>query len=194
MTRDETLKAKLEAALFMANQPLTMDRITKMFKTDSTRIREIISELKQEMERPDRGIYILDTGEAFQIRVKPDYVNTVGNLTPYKELSRGLLRVLALVAYKQPITQSEIVKVMGNRTYEYVKKLQERGMIKTERHSRTKALVATKEFANYFGLEKPEDAKKFFENMEVEAKEIERDEKVLDEVEEEEFEAYHGKA
>jgi segregation and condensation protein B len=190
--RDEKLRAKIEAALFMANQPLTMDKMTKMFKTDSLRIKEIIAELRAEYEKLEHGIYILETGDAYQIRVKPEYVNTVGNLTPYKELSRGLLRVLALVAYKQPITQSEIVKVMGNRTYEYVKKLTERGMIKSERHSRTKALVATKEFANYFGLEKPEDAKKFFENLQIEAKEIEKDEKVAEEVEEE-YEAYHGK-
>jgi hypothetical protein len=52
-------------------------------------------------------------------------------------------------------------------------------------------LVATKEFANYFGLEKPEDAKKFFDNLEIEAKEIEKDEKALDE---EEYEAYQGKS
>jgi chromosome segregation and condensation protein ScpB len=46
-----------------------------------------------------------------------------------------------------------------------VKRLEERGLIKTVKHSRTKALIATKEFANYFGLENPEDIKKFFEEM-----------------------------
>jgi segregation and condensation protein B len=192
MTRDEKLRAKIEAALFMSNQPVTLERMSKMFKTDQERIKEAIAEFKPEFDKTEHGIYVLETPSGYQIRVKPEYINSVGTLTPYKELSRGLLRVLALVAYKQPITQSEIVKVMGNRTYEYVKKLVERGMIKTERHSRTKALVATKEFANYFGLEKPEDAKKFFENLEVEAKDIEKDEKVLEEVEED-YEAYHGK-
>jgi segregation and condensation protein B len=73
--------------------------------------------------------------------------------------------VLALVAYKQPITQSQIVKVIGNRAYDYVKILEQRGMIRTEKHSRTKALIATKEFANYFGLESTEDLKKFFKEM-----------------------------
>jgi segregation and condensation protein B len=112
----------------------------------------------------------LETSIGYQIRVKPELVSAVSNLTPYRDLGKGLLRVLALVAYKQPITQSEIVKVIGNRTYEYVKRLEERGLIKTMKHSRTKALVATKEFANYFGLENPEDAKKFFEDMEKEEK------------------------
>jgi segregation and condensation protein B len=188
---DEKLRAKVEAALFMANQPVSLEKLSKMFKTDRERLKIIISDFRAEFESERHGVYIMETPAGFQIRVKPELVTSVGNLTPYKELSRGLLRVLAMVAYKQPITQSEIVTIMGNRTYEYVKKLEERGLIKTERFSRTKALVATKEFANYFGLERPEDAKKFFENLEIEAKEIEEDEEALNE---EEYEAYQGKS
>lgn len=152
----------------MSNQPVSLEKLSKMFKTDAEKIKEAIEEFKEEFEKNEHGIYILETSNGYQIRVKPELVSYVSTLTPYRELGRGLLRVLALVAYKQPITQSEIVKVIGNRTYEYVKKLEERGLIKTIKHSRTKALVATKEFANYFGLEKPEDAKKFFEELEKE--------------------------
>jgi segregation and condensation protein B len=130
----------------------------------------VIEGFRTEFQKDEHGIHILETSIGYQIRVKPELVSTVSNLTPYRDLGKGLLRVLALVAYKQPITQSEIVKVIGNRTYEYVKRLEERGLIKTMKHSRTKALVATKEFANYFGLENPEDAKKFFEDMEKEEK------------------------
>ena len=166
--RDEKLKAAIEAALFMANQPVSLEKLSKIFKTDAEKIKEVIEEFKIEFGKAEHGIHILETSIGYQIRVKPELVSHVNTLTPYKDLGRGLLRVLALVAYKQPITQSEIVKVIGNRTYEYVKRLEERGLIKTVKHSRTKALVATKEFANYFGLESPEDAKKFFEDMEKE--------------------------
>ena len=145
-------------------------------------------EIKKDMQDSSHGVYVLETTQGFQIRVKPQYSQSVRRLTPYKDLGRGLLRVLALVAYKQPITQSEIVKVIGNRTYEYVKVLTDRGLIKAIKQSRTKALVPTKEFANYFGLENPDDVKKFFENMEIEAKEIEEDEKELEEVDSEETE------
>jgi len=166
--REERLKAAVEAALFMSNQPISLEKLSKMFKTETEKVKEVIEYFKKEFEKEEHGINILETSSGYQIRVKPELVSHVSNLTPYKDLGRGLLRVLAMVAYKQPITQSEIVKVIGNRTYEYVKRLEERGLIKTLKHSRTKALVATKEFANYFGLEKPEDAKKFFEDMEKE--------------------------
>jgi len=163
--REEKLKSVIEAALYMSNEPISINQLSKMFKTEPEKIKEIIEEFKGELESSERGIYLIETSTGYQIRVKPQFAPLVRKLTPYKDLGRGLLRVLALVAYKQPITQAEIVKVIGNRTYEYVKRLEERGLIKTIKHSRTKALVPTKEFANYFGLEKPEDIKKFFEEM-----------------------------
>ena len=176
----KNLRSLIEAALYMSNEPISVEQMSKMFKVDKEKVEEAVMEIKKDMQDSSHGVYVLETVQGFQIRVKPQYSQSVRRLTPYKDLSRGLLRVLALVAYKQPITQSEIVKVIGNRTYEYVKALTERGLIKAIKQSRTKALVPTKEFANYFGLENPEDVKKFFENMEIEAKEIEEDEKELD--------------
>jgi len=163
--KEDELKPIIEAALFMTNEPVSVKRLSAMFKTSPNKIRRILEELKLEFEQSDHGIYVLETEYGYQLRVKPGFVSYVRRLTPYKELGRGLLRVLSMVAYKQPITQAEIVKVIGNRTYEYVKTLEEKGLIKTVRHSRTKALMPTKEFANYFGLENPEDVKKFFEEM-----------------------------
>ena len=182
------LRSLIEAALYMSNEPVSVEQMSKMFKVDKEKIKQAVEELKGELGNSEHGVYVLETVQGFQIRVKPQYAPSVRKLTPYKDLSRGLLRVLALVAYKQPITQSEIVKVIGNRTYEYVKALTERGLIKAIKKSRTKALVPTKEFANYFGLENPEDVKKFFQNMEIEAKEIEEDEKEIDEIDSEETE------
>ena len=184
----KNLKSLIEAALYMSNEPISVEQMSKMFKADKEKVKEAVLEIKKDMQDSSHGVYVLETTQGFQIRVKPQYSQSVRRLTPYKDLGRGLLRVLALVAYKQPITQSEIVKVIGNRTYEYVKVLTDRGLIKAIKQSRTKALVPTKEFANYFGLENPEDVKKFFENMEIEAKEIEEDEKELEEVDSEETE------
>lgn len=171
-------KPMFEAALFMAQNPLSREKLAKMLHTTRERIKELAAELKEELEKQDRGIHLIESAEGYQLRVKPEYVKYVRTLTPFKDLSRGLLRVLALVAYKQPITQAQIVKVIGNRTYEYVKILERKGMIRTVKSGRTKALIATKGFADYFGLESPEDAKKLFESLpaETEKKERESDE------------------
>jgi len=159
------LKAKIEAALFMSNRPVSIRELSKLLRKDTEKIKEGLLELRNDLENDSRGVHLIETSNGFQMKVKTQYTSLVRTLTPYQDLGRGLLRVLALVAYKQPITQAEIVKVIGNRTYEYVKKLEERRLIRTIKAGRTKALIATKEFANYFGLEKPEDIKRFFEEM-----------------------------
>lgn len=163
--KKENLRAAIEAALFMSNEPISARRIAGLFKARTDSVKEIIDELKAIYLNDDHGVYILETEHGYQMRVKPEFASNVRVLTPYKDLGKGMLRVLAMVAYKQPITQAEIVKVIGNRTYEYVKRLQERGLIKTVRSGRTKALIATKEFANYFGLQTTEDLKRFFDEI-----------------------------
>ena len=163
--KSEKLKSAIEAALYMSNDPISTENLAKMFKADVNEVKMVLDELKKEFEGEHHGVHLIETVTGYHIRVKPHLAPLVRNLTPYQDLGRGLLRVLALVAYKQPITQSEVVKVIGNRAYDYVKRLEEKGLIKTVKHSRTKALIATKEFANYFGLENPEDIKKFFKEM-----------------------------
>lgn len=168
MTQEEkfrSLKPQIEAALFMSSDIISTYKLSRMFKVSPNIIQNLIDKIKLEYEDPIHGIHVFETSEGYQMKVKPEYVGSVRGLTPYKDLNKGLLRVLALVAYKQPITQSQIVKIIGNRAYDYVKKLQQKGLIKIEKYGRTKALIATKEFANYFGLEKTEDLKKFFSEM-----------------------------
>ena len=170
MAERKNRKPIIEAILFQSSNPISLEKIAKMVDVDVVRAKDLLEEMKVDLQNESRGIFLMESKEGYQIRVKVDYVKYVGGLTPYKDLSKGLLRVLALVAYKQPITQSEIVKVIGNRTYEYVKQLEQKGMIRTVKSGRSKALVATKEFAEYFGLENPEDAKKLFESLPAEEK------------------------
>ena len=161
-------KALLEAALFMANEPMKFEKLMRVVSVDAARLQEMLAEMKKNFESEERGIYLLETVEGWVLKTKPEYLNSVRALSPYQDLSKGLLRVLALVAYKQPITQSEIVRVIGNRTYEYVKILEGRGLLKAIKSGRSKALIITKGFLDYFGLEKPEDAKKLFEGIKIE--------------------------
>ena len=158
-------RALLEAALFMASESLSMKQLEKILRISPDKIRQLLSEISTSYASEEHGIIIIESNAGWQIRVKPQFAQAVRGLTPYHELSRGLLKVLAMVAYKQPITQSQIVKAIGNRTYEYVKQLEQRGLIRTVKMGRSKALVATKEFASYFGLESEDDIKKFFDQM-----------------------------
>ncbi|MBI3190202.1 SMC-Scp complex subunit ScpB [archaeon] len=153
MKIDEKKLALLEAILFTTNDPLPIEKLSKYVKSNKDRIEEMLKVLRERYEKNDSGISLSDMG-GYRLIVKSEFLQSVADLTPHADLSRGLLRVLAIIAYHEPIKQSDIVKVIGNRTYEYVKDLLSRGLINVEKKSRTKILTTTPQFEEYFGAKK----------------------------------------
>jgi segregation and condensation protein B len=145
----------LEAALFTTNEPLTYEELKKLLKVKEEEVEKFLSILREKYSNPDHGIELSEAG-GYRLVVKEEYIEQVSHLTPHADLSRGLLRVLSIIAYHEPIKQSDIVKVIGNRTYEYVRRLEERGLIKSEKKSRTKVLRTTSHFEKYFNVNKDE--------------------------------------
>jgi len=145
-------KALVEAALFVSETPVTVQKLSKICGISSTKvIEEIIVEIKKEYDSESHGIQIVLTGEGYQFQVKDGFLDKVSSLTTYSDVSKGELRTLSIVALRQPITQSEIIKIQGNKAYNYIKNLERRKLIRTEKKGRTKAINTTKEFERYFG-------------------------------------------
>lgn len=153
MKIDEKKLALLEAVLFTTNDPLTLEKLSKYVKSNKDRIQEMLKILRERYEKNDSGISLSEMG-GYRLVVKSEFLQFVADLTLHADLSRGLLRVLAIIAYHEPIKQSDIVKVIGNRTYEYVKDLLARGLISVEKKSGTKILTTTPQFEEYFGAKK----------------------------------------
>jgi segregation and condensation protein B len=166
-------RALLEAALFMSSTPLDMKRLVRIVRTDIGRIEGMLQDLETSLGEENRGIKLVKSKEGYQFKVKIEFLNSVRGLARFQDLRRGLLKVLAIIAYRQPITQSDIVKIIGNRTYEYTKILVNKGLIKAIKSGRTRALVLTNEFAEYFGLDSVEEAKTLFESIDI--KKLERE-------------------
>ena len=145
-------KALIEAALFMSSNPLTLKELAKITGTSSEeRLKDVMDELRQDYEDQSKGFELTSLGDAYHFRVKQPYLDKVAKLTPHADLSDGMLRTLGLVTLKQPVSQSYVVKVQGNKAYDYIKNLQKRGLIKTEKSGKTKLITTTKEFEKYFG-------------------------------------------
>jgi segregation and condensation protein B len=146
-------KRVIEAALFMTPQPLKLEKLSKISGLGSLgKLREVLAELEKEYE--GRGVQVVSTSEGWQMQVAPELMENVAHLTPYSDLSEGCKRTLALVVYKEPMPQSELIKIQGNKAYAYVKKLEKMGLIRTEKKGRTKLLHLTSEFEAYFGEQK----------------------------------------
>lgn len=164
-------KKLVEAALFMASKPLQTEQISKITGVPLKEAQKILEELRKDYEKNAKGIEIIYMPDGWQMRVKPEILPKVAHLTPYSDLREGHKRTLALVAYKEPIKQSEIVKIQGNKAYNYIKFLRKKGLIKTEKEGRTIKISLTKEFERYLGIERSKI-------KEILQKEMERGEKI----------------
>jgi segregation and condensation protein B len=144
-------KALLEAALFVSEKPLSLGKICSLLNSTQEEAKKIILEIQRETKKEERGIELVETQLGYELRIKPEYRDKIAPLAPLSDLSEGMLRTLAIVAVKQPIKQSIIVRYQGNKVYGYVKSLEEKGLIKTEKFGRTKLISTTQEFERYFG-------------------------------------------
>lgn len=145
--------AMLEAALFMTEKPLWLEDIEDILKIKKSDIEILLQKLSDKYGSPESGIEISRTG-GFKLSVKPEFIGSVSKLTRHADMSRGLLRVLSIIVHNEPVTQSDLVKKVGNRVYEYMKELEQLGFIRTEKKSRTKSIYTTKLFEEYFGVNK----------------------------------------
>jgi len=145
-------KALIEAALFISSDPITLNTLSRITGlTSNKELKTLLEEIKQEHELDTKGIELAITQEGYQFKVKDNFINQVSSLTPHSDLTGGMLRTLGLVAVRQPMSQSQIVKIQGNKAYGYIKKLEKKGLVLSERVSRTKVLRTTNEFERYFG-------------------------------------------
>lgn len=167
-------KKIIEAALFMSTRPMTTKELSKISGHPPERVEERLEELRKDYE--GKGFEVIRSPDGWNMRVAPDLLPKVAHLTPYSELRDGHKRTLALVAYKEPIKQSEVVRIQGNKCYSYIKLLIKKGLIKSEKQGRTKILSLTKEFERYFGEEKERIKEMLQKGMEAEEKKEEKKE------------------
>lgn len=143
----------IEAALFISYRPLMVDELAKIIGVNSLGyVKDILEKLQKKYS--DSGIEIVSTPQGWQMQVRSEFLSKVSHLTPYSDLSEGCKRTLALILYKEPVKQSDIIKIQGNKAYSYIKHLVKLGLIKIEKQGHTKILSVTKELERYFGEEK----------------------------------------
>lgn len=146
-------KKLAEAALFMSPEPITLDALAKIMGIESHgKALQLMDEFVKEFNERESSIEIVKTRDnRYRMHVRHKYVDRVQHLAITTDLSKGVLRTLAIIAYKQPIRQSIIVKVRGTKAYDHVSQLVEEGFVRKTKESNTFRLETTKKFEQYFG-------------------------------------------
>lgn len=158
---ENDLKHIIEATLLAAGRPVTSQQLLDLF---DERERPTPEQLKAALDQlaadyAERGIELLEVASGWRVQVRPRVADTVSRLWQERpsRYSRALLETLALVAYRQPITRSEIEEIRGvSISSTIMRTLQERNWIRIVGHrevpGRPELLGTTREFLDYFGL------------------------------------------
>lgn len=150
----EEKKARLESALFLAEEPVGKDEISNILNLGSMGfIEELIEEYREDLEKEDRGFELIETENGYELKVKKDHLEHVAHLAPHQDLNEGQLRTLSLIAYNAPLEQADLVEIRGNRAYQHVKELVNRGFVEKEKDGRTAILDVTDFFLDYFDID-----------------------------------------
>lgn len=157
----KVLKRIFEAAILVAEEPISAEKLSQLFPEDERpsikEIRRVIEDLCKDYE--GRGIELKETASGYRFQVQSDlgpWMHQMGREKPPR-YSRAFLETLALIAYKQPITRAEIEEIRGVAVnVNALKTMQDRNWIKVIGHKDVPGKPAiygtTKEFLDYFNL------------------------------------------
>jgi len=146
--------AKVEAALYAAGRPLTVEEIMHVAGTASERkatavAREVAVAINSVLQAVEVVEY---PGPRFAMQLKAQFTQTARRFATRPLLSRAALRTLSFIAFFQPISSAELVLRRSSTVYQHLKELEEVGFIVGERQGRSRAYKTTARFAEYFGL------------------------------------------
>ncbi len=116
MNSKKTIKSAFESMMFIWGQPLDVKTCADLFNISKEDAMTCFLELQEEYEQEGRGIVIRQVGKAFQFVTRAENAEFIERLcTPVKvkKLSQSALEVLAIIAYKQPVTKGEIDSIRG---------------------------------------------------------------------------------
>ncbi len=144
-------KALLEAVLFLSGKALTERQLSETTGIDLTTVKRLLSILSREYGERDSGLEIARRGRRWTLQVREGYLAEASHLAP-TTLPPGVLKTASLIAYYQPVKQSHLVSVLGQKAYDHVKRLREMGLITTKPYGRTFLISTTSKFLDFFGL------------------------------------------
>lgn len=160
----QKIEASIEAILFAVGEAVSIDSLAAAMDLNKDEIVKIIHNMMDKYDAMDRGIKIIELEDSFQLCSKNDYydiLSKVVNMPKKHILTDVLLETLSIVAYKQPITRTEIEAIRGVSCVHAVNKLVEYHLIeevgRLEAVGRPILFGTTDDFLRSFGVQSTDD-------------------------------------
>lgn len=159
MTSKKSIKSAFESMMFIWGEPLSAKLAGEVFNIDAKEAYEYLKELQQEYDQEGRGIRIREVNKSFQFVTfagNSEYIERLCTPMKHRRLTQSALEVLAIVAYKQPVTRGEIEAIRGIKCDRVLEGLQKRELIEEVGRStgigRPILYGTTDAFLKYFGF------------------------------------------
>lgn len=169
----QLLLQHIEALIFASEQPVSGDDILSCLKTSygwelkKEQFHSLISEIREKYSADEYSFELVEIAEGFQFLTKKEYhhaVNTLLQIKAKRRLSTAALETLAIIAYKQPLSKSEIEHIRGVNCDYSIQKLLEKELIiisgKGDGPGKPLLYSTSKNFMDHFGLKSVRDLPK----------------------------------
>lgn len=146
-------REKVEAALFIAAKFLTLQDLIVLTDVNPIMLKEILHNLEKKYF--NGAIRLIHRGNSWKMDIAQKYHYMINRLaTGSAEFTKAEQETLAVIAYKQPIKQSVVIKIRGNKGYDHIAKFMENGLVSAKREGHTKILTLSEDFYEYFNVDK----------------------------------------
>lgn len=158
-------KRLVESVLFSASKPVSINEIKEATDLTPNKIKKTMEELIEDYNvnrKDETSMEVVKAGDKFAMQVKKKFVDQ-SIMIAKPEIENYLLKTLTLIAFHQPLKQSNLRRMIGTKAYEHVDELATMKLIHAKKHGTTEMLTTTKLFPEYFGIDSinPEEIRDF---------------------------------
>ena len=161
----EKEKRLVESVLFSASKPVSINEIkesTGLSPKKVTVALEMLIEDYNVTRKNDVSMEVIKAGDKYAMQVKKQYLDQ-SVMVAKPEIQSEMLKTLSLIAFHQPVKQSNLRRMIGTKVYDHVDELASMRLIHTRKHGTTEMLTITRQFPEYFGIDTtdPEEIREF---------------------------------
>jgi segregation and condensation protein B len=151
---EDEIAARIEAALYSAGRPLSLDELIRASGTNSKeKTHRVVNDLAKKANSTFRAIEIVQLEDGkFVLQLRPQYTPLVRKFAQHPLLPSGALKTLSYIAYEQPVTSKRLVQIRGSQVYSHIKVLEQLQFVEHENLGRLKVYRTAPKFQNYFGI------------------------------------------
>jgi segregation and condensation protein B len=156
---DDEATARLEAALYSAGRPLTMEELIKASGTESrTKTLTLMTNIVKKTKSAFKAIEVTSLPDgSYVFQLKPEYNSVIRKYASKPILPTATLKTLSYIAYMQPISSKRLVEVRGSGVYLHLRFLHQLDYIEHQNVGRMKIYTTTDKFQKYFGIQGDKD-------------------------------------